>query len=41
MRADQIDIQVEDYGNDVEIALSGSLSRAQLSGPRLQKNWTP
>ena len=31
MRADQIDIQVEDYGNDVEISLSGSLSRAQLS----------
>ena len=31
MRADLIDIQIEDYGNDVEIALSGSLNKAQLS----------
>lgn len=34
MKADQIDIQVEDYGNDVEISLSGSLSRVQLSAVR-------
>ena len=31
MRADLIDFQIEDYGNDVEIALSGSLNKAQLS----------
>lgn len=31
MRADLIDIQIEDFGNDVEISLSGSLSKAQLS----------
>ena len=34
MRADLIDIQIEDYGNDVEIALSGSLNKAQLSAVR-------
>ena len=34
MKADQIDIQVEDYGNDVEISLSGSLNRVQLSAVR-------
>lgn len=34
MRADLIDIQIEDFGNDVEISLSGSLSKAQLSAVR-------
>ena len=34
MRADLINIQVEDYGNDVEISLSGSLNKAQLSAVR-------
>ena len=34
MRADQIDIQIEDYGDDVEISLSGSLSRVHLSAVR-------
>lgn len=34
MRADLIDIQIEDLGNDVEISLSGSLSKAQLSAVR-------
>jgi len=34
MRADQIDIQVEDYGNDVEISLSGSLNKTQLAAVR-------
>ena len=34
MRADLIDIQIEDYGNDVEISLSGSLNKTQLSAVR-------
>ena len=34
MRADLLDIQIEDFGNDVEISLSGSLSKAQLSAVR-------
>ena len=34
MRAELIDIQVEDHGDDVEISLSGSLSKAQLSAVR-------
>ena len=34
MRADLIDIQVEDHGDDVEISLSGSLSRVHLPAVR-------
>jgi len=34
MRADLNDIRIEDFGNDVEISLSGSLSKAQLSAVR-------
>ena len=34
MRSDLIDIQVEDYGDDVEITLSGSLGAFQLAAVR-------
>lgn len=34
MRADLIDIQVEDHGDDVEISLSGSLGKIQLPAVR-------
>jgi len=34
MRAELIDIQVEDHGDDVEISLSGSLSKIQLPAVR-------
>lgn len=34
MRAELIDIQVEDHGDDVEISLSGSLSKVQLPAVR-------
>ena len=34
MRADLIDIQVEDHGDDVEITLSGSLGSYQLAAVR-------
>ena len=34
MRADLIDIQVEDRGDDVEITLSGSLGSYQLAAVR-------
>lgn len=34
MRAELIDIQVEDHGDDIEITLSGSLSRVQLPAVR-------
>lgn len=34
MRADFIDIQVEDHGDDVEISLSGSLGKVQLPAVR-------
>ena len=40
MRADLIDIQVEDHGDDVEITLSGSLGSYQLAAVREKIDFT-